>query len=177
VRVADRRSVGSMPPYARGSRWSCYGGIFVITAASPGASPIKPERCSPLLPPPLPRRRAIRAAAVELRPPCFPRSSKRAHPSPRPFRTLRCHLLFGPSPRRRRSRGTAAAPSVSTVRPRRRDLRPDAGHPQALGEPADMPRRFPGRERGRLAGIWPAPQPPMAKGRIASPLLVLGCFS
>jgi hypothetical protein len=109
VRTADRRSVGSTPLYAHRSRWPCYGGIFVVTAASPGALPIKPERCSPLLPPPLPRRCAIRAAVVELCPPCFPRSSKRAHPFPRPFGTLRCHLLFGPSPRRRRSRATAAA--------------------------------------------------------------------
>jgi hypothetical protein len=66
--------------------------------------------------------------------------------------------------------------SAPVVRPRRRDLRPNTGHPRALGVPTDVPRRFPGRERGRLAGIWPAPPPPMAKGRITSPHLVLWCF-
>jgi hypothetical protein len=67
-------------------------------------------------------------------------------------------------------------PLVSVVRPRRRDLRPNTGHPQALGERTDVPRRFPGRERARFAGIWPVPPPPMAKGRISSRHLVLGCF-
>jgi hypothetical protein len=67
-------------------------------------------------------------------------------------------------------------PPAPVERPHWCDLRPNTGHPQALGEPTDVPRRFPGRERGRLVGIWQSPPPPMAKGRIASPLLVLGCF-
>jgi hypothetical protein len=67
-------------------------------------------------------------------------------------------------------------PLVLALRPRRRVLRPNTSNPQALGEPTDMPCRFPGREHGRLAEIWPAPPPPIAKGRIASPQLFLGCF-
>jgi hypothetical protein len=67
-------------------------------------------------------------------------------------------------------------PPAPVVCPRRRDLHPNTGHPQALGEPTDVPRHFPGRERSRLAGIWPAPPPPTDKGRIASPLLILGFF-
>jgi hypothetical protein len=67
-------------------------------------------------------------------------------------------------------------PPALAEHPRRRDLRPNTGHPQALGEPTDVPHRFPYWERSLLAGIWPVPLPPMAKGRIASPLLVLGVF-
>jgi hypothetical protein len=59
VRAADHRSVCGTPTYPRQSRRPCYDGIFVVTAASPGASPIKPEHRSPLLPPPLPRRRRV----------------------------------------------------------------------------------------------------------------------
>jgi hypothetical protein len=36
VRAADCRSVGSTPPYARQSRWPCYGSISGITATSSG---------------------------------------------------------------------------------------------------------------------------------------------
>jgi hypothetical protein len=72
VHAADHRSVGSTPPYVRRSRWPCNSGIFVVTVASPEASPVKPECCSPLLPPPLPRCRAIHAAAIELRPSLLP---------------------------------------------------------------------------------------------------------
>jgi hypothetical protein len=109
VRAADRRSVSGTLPYARRSRWPCYSGIFVVRCRHPVSSrPINAPRSS-LLPPPLPRRRTIRVTAVELHPSLFPRSSKRAHSFRRPFRTLDCHLLFGPSPRRRRSRATAPA--------------------------------------------------------------------
>jgi hypothetical protein len=36
-------------------------------------------------------------------------------------------------------------PPTSVVRPHRRDFHPNTGHPQALGEPTDVPCRFPGR--------------------------------
>jgi hypothetical protein len=66
-------------------------------------------------------------------------------------------------------------PPAITVRPRRQLLRPDFGHPQALGEHAVMPHCLPCRERRRLAGIGPAPPPPQAKGPIARSSF-LGCW-
>jgi hypothetical protein len=102
-------------------------------------------------------------------PHCLPQSSNRPYPFPRPYRTVACHLLSGPSPCHRRSRAATAPPPVLAVRPRRHILRPNSGHPQALGEHTVVPRRFPGREHGQLAGIRPAPPPPMAKALIASP--------
>jgi hypothetical protein len=47
-------------------------------------------------------------------------------------------------------------PPVLAVRPRRRVLRPNSRHPQALSEHMVVPHCFPGRERGWLAGIRPA---------------------
>jgi hypothetical protein len=63
VRAADRRSIGSTLPYARRSRWLCYGSISSVTATSPGGLNYKnpsavrpphatPTRQRPLLPPP-----------------------------------------------------------------------------------------------------------------------------
>jgi hypothetical protein len=60
-------------------------------------------------------------------------------------------------------------PPTIAVHPLRQLLRPNAGHPQALGEHVVVPHRFPGWERGWLAGIRPAPPPPHAKALIASP--------
>jgi hypothetical protein len=60
VRAADHRSVGGTPPYARWSRWSCYDGISVVTATSPGRlayknrAPSRPPRATPSHRPPLP---------------------------------------------------------------------------------------------------------------------------
>jgi hypothetical protein len=42
------------------------------------------------------------------------------------------------------------------VRPLRQLLRPNSGHPQALGEHVVVHHRFPDRERSQPAGIWPA---------------------
>jgi hypothetical protein len=115
-------------------------------------------------------RRHCHAAAPSAPPPsssapyCLPRSSNRPYPFFRPYKAVACYLLS------RTSRVVAGAepprppPSVLAARPHLRVLRPNTGHSQALGEPTDVPRHFPGRERGRLAGIWPAPPPPMAKG-------------
>jgi hypothetical protein len=60
-------------------------------------------------------------------------------------------------------------PPAIAMRPLRQLLRPNSGHPQALGEHVVVPHRFPDQERGRLAGIRLAPPPPMAEGHIASP--------
>jgi hypothetical protein len=68
-----------------------------------------------------------------------------------------------------RSEPSRPPPPAIVVRPLRQLLRPNSGHPQALGEHVVVPHRFPDQERGRLAGIRPAPPPPMAEGHIASP--------
>jgi hypothetical protein len=88
VRAVDRQSDGGAPPYARRSRPG-------TTTASPRSRCRHPGRAapinvtsSPLLTPALLLHRAIRAAAVELRPSCFSRPSNRPCPFPRPYRTL-----------------------------------------------------------------------------------------
>jgi hypothetical protein len=145
----------------------------------PSPSVETPYKCPTLSPPPAaiappprhPRRRRWAAPlsvshsqAIAHTPPIDP-----LEPSSATCCSGRARVVAGAAPPR-------PPPLVSAVRPRRHDLRPNTGHSQALGEPTDVPRRFPGRERDRLAGIWLAPPPPMAKGRIASPQLVLGCF-
>jgi hypothetical protein len=60
-------------------------------------------------------------------------------------------------------------PSAIVVRPLRQLLRPNSSHPQALGEHVVVPHRFPGRERGRLVGIRPAPPPPHGQGPDCKP--------
>jgi hypothetical protein len=144
---------------------------------SPSVEP--PYKCLALFPPP----------AAIAPPPCHPRRHRRAAPLPVSHGQASTHIpSIDPlepssatccSGRARVVAGAAPPrppPLVSVVRPRLCDLRPNTGHPQALGERTDVPRRFPGRERARLAEIWPAPLPPMAKGRISSRHLVLGCF-
>jgi hypothetical protein len=159
------------PPYARRSRPG-------TTAASSPSAAVTPEVSHsykyPAFPATLPRhlRRRCRAAPL----PAFHGRATAHVPSLYPIEPSRATCCLG------RARVVAGAepprppPSVLAVRPRRRVLCPNTGHPQALGEPTDVPRRFPGPERGRLAGIWPAPPPPMAKGQIASPQLFLRCF-
>jgi hypothetical protein len=144
---------------------------------SPSVEP--PYKCPALFPPPTaiappPRHPRRRGRVVPL-----PASHGQANahipsldplePSSATCCSGRARVVAGAAPPR-------PPPPVSAVCPCRRDLRPNTGRPRAPGEPTDVPRRFPDRERGRLAGIWPAPPPPMAKGRIASPQLVLGCF-
>jgi hypothetical protein len=137
------------------------------------------SRAAPINTPHFPLlHRHCHAAAPSVPPPsssapsCLPRSSNRPYPFLRTYKVAACHLLSRPSPRRCRSRATAAA----SVGPRRASTPACSPPQQALGEPTVVPRRFPSQERGRLAGIWPAPPPPMAKGRIASPKLFVGCF-
>jgi hypothetical protein len=66
-------------------------------------------------------------------------------------------------------------PPVTAVCPCRRSLRPNFGHPYALGELMVVPNHLPGRECRRLAGIGRSRAAPMAKGSIASPQIFLGC--
>jgi hypothetical protein len=61
-----------------------------------------------------------------------------------------------------------------TVRPHRRLLRSNFGHPQALGERVVEPHYLPGRERRRFAGMRPEPPPPRAKDPISSPQIFPG---
>jgi hypothetical protein len=55
-------------------------------------------------------------------------------------------------------------PPAAVDPPRRQPPHPNSDHPSTLGEPTVTPHRLPGRERGRLAGIRPAPPPPTAEG-------------
>jgi hypothetical protein len=65
-------------------------------------------------------------------------------------------------------------PPALVVRPRRQLLRPNFGHPQALGERVVETHYLPDRERRRLAEIRLEPPPPHAKNPIASPQIFLG---
>jgi hypothetical protein len=139
--------------------------------AAPINTPHFPSSAGIATPPRNPRRRH-RAAPL----PAFRGQATVPIPSLEPIEPShttccpgRAHAIAGTEP-------PWPPPSVPTARPRRCVLRPNSGHPLAIGEPKVVPRRFPGRERGRLAGIWPAPPPPMAKGYIARPELFIGCF-
>jgi hypothetical protein len=175
---------GRAPPFVRGAPSYARPSRLGTTAASSSSATVTPEPSrsyeyptfSPsstgiATPPRHPHRR--RGAAPL---PAFHGRATAHVPSLDPIEPPRATCCPG------RARAVAGAepprplPSVVAVRPRRRVIHPNTSHPQALGEPTDVPCRFPGRERGRLAGIWPAPPPPMAKGRIASPQLFLGCF-
>jgi hypothetical protein len=67
-------------------------------------------------------------------------------------------------------------PPAIAVRPLRQLLRPNFGHPQALGEHVVTPHSLPGRKRRWLAGIWLAPPPFHARGLNCKALVYLGCF-
>jgi hypothetical protein len=69
-----------------------------------------------------------------------------------------------------------ASPPAVVARPHRSCPRSNPILPRALGEHVVVPHRLPGRERGRLVGIRPAPPPPMPKAPIARPPVFLGCF-
>jgi hypothetical protein len=164
VRAADRRSVGGTPPYARRSRWSCYDGISVVTAASLGRffyknrAMSRPPRATPSHRPPLPpSRRARLVPAQPSRPATF-------RPPLGPPIALGITHCLAKSPTCRRTEPTRPPPPAIAVRPLRQLLRPNSGRPQALGEQVDVSHHFPGRERGRLAGIRLPPPPPHGRG-------------
>jgi hypothetical protein len=139
-----------------------HGRISAVTLPSP--RPSRPYKCRAFSPP----HAGIAA------PPHHPRRRRRAAP-PASHGRATAHGPFldpiGPS-RATCCPGRALVvagaeppwlpPPVLTVRPRRRVPHPNSGHPQALGEHMVVPHRFPGRERGQLAGIRSAPPPPHA---------------
>jgi hypothetical protein len=71
VRAADRRSVGSTPPYARRSRWPCYGSICGITVTSPGRLSYKSPSAVRLRTPHRPAGRHCRRHRVHASPLAF----------------------------------------------------------------------------------------------------------
>jgi hypothetical protein len=107
VRATDLQFVRGAPPYARRPRPPYHGGISAVTVMSPARRPSYKYHRFPLLAQTPPLHRAISAAAVELRPYCFPRSSNHPCPFPRLYRTSSCRLLFR-SGFCRRSRAAAA---------------------------------------------------------------------
>jgi hypothetical protein len=147
-----------------------HGRISAVTLPSP--RPSRLYKCRAFSPP----HAGIAA------PPRHPRRRRRAALPPASHDRATTHAPFlhpiGPSRATRcPGRGPVAAgaepprlPSpVFTACPCRRVLRPDSGHPQALGEHMVVPHRFPGREHGRLAGIRPAPPPPHGQGPDCKP--------
>jgi hypothetical protein len=130
----------------------------------------------PLVPTP-PLHQAISAATAELRPrraapPLLPTAAQPSLPLPLgsigPSRAACCPgraiPVVGAEPPRR-------PPAALAVRPRWRLLRPNFGHPQALGERVVEPHYLPGRERRRLrrnpAGAATSPcQDPIASPEI-----------
>jgi hypothetical protein len=124
VCAADRRSVGSTPPYASRSRWSCYGSISGVTATSPGGlnyknpSAVRPLRATPTRRPPLPPPPCAHASASSHCRPTFPTYSLGPVA---PSQATPCHPCALPSPEPEPPR---PPPPDIAVRPRRRLLRP-----------------------------------------------------
>jgi hypothetical protein len=174
VRATDCRSVCGAPPYARRPRPPYHGGISAVTVTSPARHPPYKYRSFS------PSRRHRRSIAPSVSPPssCDPTASHgRA--------TILAPSLGSVGPPRvtccpGRAIAVAGAepprPPLPTlvVRPRWRLLRPNFGHPQALGERAVELHYLTGRERRRLAGIRTEPPPPHAKDPIASPQIFPG---
>jgi hypothetical protein len=71
VRAADHRSIGSTPPYARRSRWPCYGSISSITTTSPGGLSYKSPSVVHLRMPHRPAGRHCRCHRVLVSPLAF----------------------------------------------------------------------------------------------------------
>jgi hypothetical protein len=150
------------PPYARRPRRPCHRRISRVTPPSsrlshPYLSRVScPPRAVPAAPPRLPL-----PAAGELTSPSFSSLLPR---NPRSLSRHRCSALH--LPRRSRSPPRPPSPTVA-AHPRQSRPRSNPGLPRAQIEHVVVPHRHPGRERGRLAGIRPAPPPPMPKAPIA----------
>jgi hypothetical protein len=177
ARATDRRSDGGAPPYERRSRPG------TTEASSPSAA-VTPETSRPYkyptFSPPL---------AVIATPPRHPRRLRRAAPLPAFHGRATTHVpsLDPVEPSRAtccpsRARVVARAepprptPPVLAVRPRRRILRPNFGHPWVLGELMVEPDHFPDREHCRFDGIGRSRAAPMAKGHIARLQAFSRCF-
>jgi hypothetical protein len=81
-----------------------------------------------------------------------------------------------PRPPRRKPEPPRRPPPAAVDPPRPAALRPNSNHQSTLGEPLAEPSRLPGRDRRRLAGIWPEPRRPPAKDPIAGFEFLVGCF-
>jgi hypothetical protein len=153
VRAADHRSVGSTPPYARRSRWPCYGSISGITAMSLGGlnyknpSAVRSPRATPTCRPPLPQPPCAHGSTSSHRRLTFPTCSLGLVA---PSHAAHCHPCALPSPEPELPR---SPPPAIAERPHRRLLRPNYGHHLTLGEHVADPNPFPGRERRRSRWI------------------------
>jgi hypothetical protein len=169
VRAAGRRSVGGAPPYTRRSRPGTTTTSSVpLPSPRSRAAPIN-AACSPLLPRHCHSTAPSAPPPSSCTPPCLPRSSNHPCPFPRPYRTVTCHLLSRPSPCRCRSRAAAAAAAGPRRAPTPSRSPPQLRSPPGPSEHTVVPRRFPDRERSRLAGIRPAPPPPHGQGPDCKP--------
>jgi hypothetical protein len=81
------------------------------------------------------------------------------------------------SPPRRQPEPPRPPPPATTACPRRSRLRSNLGHPCTLGEHVVVPDCLPGRERGRLAGIRPAPPSSHAQRPNCKALLLSRVFT
>jgi hypothetical protein len=175
VHAADRRSVGSTPPYVRRSRWSCYDSISGVTATSPGGlhyknpSAVCPPRATPTRRLPSPPPPCAHASASSHRRPTFPTYSLGPVA---PSQTAPCHQCALPS----REPEPPRPPPAIIGRPHRRLLRPNYGHHPILGEHVVDPDPSPGRERRRSRRIPANRAAPTAKGGIARGRVFLGRF-
>jgi hypothetical protein len=149
VHAADRRSVGTTPPYAHRSRWPCYGSISGITATSPGGlshknlSVVRSPRTTPTRRPPLPPPPCAHASTSSHRRLTFPTCSLG---SVAPSQAAHCHPCSLPSME-------PEPPPAVAVRPHRRLLCPNYDNHPTLGEHVVDPDPSPGREHRRSRRI------------------------
>jgi hypothetical protein len=174
--VADRRSVGGIPPYARRPRSPCYDWISAVTATSLGGLAYKNRAPCPSSrwhrrPPRHPRRR--RSAASSGHPRRKP--APPTHPlGPLEACAVACLLGTAP-PHRSRSTPRRSLPAIA-VRHHLVPFRPNSECSRALCELTLLPAPLHVRERRRPRRNWPSRAAPMAKVHIASPYLFLGCL-
>jgi hypothetical protein len=176
VRAADRRSVGSTPPYARRSRWLCYGNISGITATSPGdlnyknPSAVRSPHATRTRRPPFPPPPCAHASTSSHRRLTFPTCSLGPVA---PSQAAHCHPCALPSPEPEPPR---PPPPAVAVRAHRRLLRPTYDHHPTLCEHVIDPALSPAGSAAGLAGFRPTTPPPTAKGGIARGRVFLGGF-
>jgi hypothetical protein len=108
--------------------------------------------------------------------PAQPSRSTTFRPSLDPADALALAHCLAKSPRRRTEPSRLPPPAIA-VRPLRPLLRPNSGHPQALGEHVVTPHSLPSRERRRPRRILASRAAPTAKGGIAKGRIFLGCLA
>jgi hypothetical protein len=119
-------------------------------------APTPPSHPAAPLPPP-----SVRSILRSRSPPANHSSS-----FPRPQSTSRGHVLSKPAPSSPSPRAAATTTAGHVDPPRPAALRPNSTHPSTLGEPLAEPSRLPGRDRRRLAGIWPEPHRPRPRTQL-----------